>query len=64
MSVTNVLRDVVVPAASLATALGCAFMTYKLFALGQIGAGASTLLLTAMVSIFVAHDVKRLFFKA
>ncbi len=61
MSVSTVFRDVVVPLLSLGVTLGCAVMTVFLFLHGSIGGGLSILALTAMCSMFVWHDAKRLF---
>jgi len=57
------LRDIVVPTATGLTALGVTAITVWLFANGHVGGGLCTLVLDAMLALFVVHDVKRLILK-
>ena len=63
MTASTFLRDIVVPAATGLTALSCAALTVLLFLKGEVGGGISTLSLTAAITLFVIHDVKRLILK-
>lgn len=61
MKFTEIIRNVVVPAATIVTVIACLILTVVLFSKGELGAGVSTLALTALIALFVIHDVKRLF---
>ncbi len=60
MTLTSVVRDVMLPLACVIVTFAMAAATVFLFAKGEIGGGISTLTLTAASGFFVFHDAKRL----
>jgi hypothetical protein len=60
MTLTTVIRDVVLPIACGIVTLAMVGLTMFLFAKGEIGGGVSTLALAAASGFFVYHDVRRL----
>ncbi len=62
MDLSRFIRDVVVPAASLATFVACVYFTYMMIKLGSIGGSISVGALSLCVAMFVVNDIRRLFF--
>lgn len=63
MTFTDVLRKIVIPVMTLASALGSAYVTYLLAGVGRFDGAACTALLTGGIGYFVYRDAKMLFAK-
>lgn len=63
MKLMEFLRDVAVPALTLATTVGLCYLSYLLAKEGAWGAMAMVLPLIIGAGVFLEHDVRRLFLK-